>query len=102
MVPSPMNAATDASASLRSTRVEACRDRRRARPVASDDLEVALPLPIGDAVLPLSPLPLAGGSKVIDEEITEPVARKVRAAEDLGRLLQRARRACDVFRALVG
>ena len=82
--------------------VEARAALRAALPGASDDFEVTLPLPVGDAVLPLTPLPLAGGGEVIDEEITEPVARKVRAAEDLGRLPQRARRARDVFSALVG
>src|SRR5262250_2989407 len=41
----------------------------------SNDLEVALQFPVGDCVLPLTPLPLAGRRKMIDEQVAEPVAR---------------------------
>ncbi len=40
----------------------------------SDDLEVALQLPVGHRVLPLAPFPLSRRGEVIDEEIAEPVA----------------------------
>src|SRR5215467_9764956 len=40
----------------------------------SDDLEIALQLPIGHAIEPLSPLPFAGRGKMIDEVVAEPVA----------------------------
>ena len=69
---------------------------------ASDDLEVALQFPVGDRVQPLPPFPFARRGEVVDEIVAEPVARDVGLAEDPRRLDQRARRARNVLRALVG
>src|SRR5262249_7226815 len=68
----------------------------------SDDLEVALQLPIGHRVLPLAPFPFARGGEMIDEVVAEPVARNFGALEDLGRRRQRTGRASDFLRADVG
>src|SRR5215831_1402901 len=67
--------------------------------LGSDDLEIALELPVGDPVQPLAPFPFAGGGEVLDEVLAEPVARELRATEVARRLDQRARRARNVFRA---
>src|SRR5207247_1925677 len=72
------------------------------RIVNSDDLEVTLELPIGHAVEPLPPFPFARRGEVIDEFVTEKIARDVRFLEDARGLDQRARRARNVLRALVG
>src|SRR5689334_20052652 len=48
----------------------------------SDDLEVPLQFPVGHGVLPLAPLPLARGGVVVDELVTEPIARHIGLAED--------------------
>src|SRR5512134_1768552 len=68
----------------------------------SDDLEVALALPVGHRILPLPVLPLARGGEVVDEQVAEPVARQLAGLEDARRLDQRARRARDVLGPLVG
>src|ERR1700680_135538 len=69
---------------------------------ASYDLEVALQLPIGDCVEPLPPFPVPGRGEVIDEVVAEPVAGGLRVPENARGLDQGARRARNVFRALVG
>ena len=76
-----------------------CRSRAM---LSSDDLEVALQLPIRHPVEPLPPLPLAGRGEVVDEVVAEPVAGDLRFAERARRLDQRARRAQDVLGAEVG
>src|SRR5260221_14083707 len=48
-------------------------------PSASDDLEVPLQFPVGDAVQPLAPFPFAGCGEVVDEVVAEPVARHLDA-----------------------
>src|SRR5450631_571631 len=68
----------------------------------SDDFEIALQFPVGDAVEPLPPLPLAGGGEMIDEVVAEPVARDFRVLEIAGRLDQRPRCARNILGALVG
>src|SRR6218665_1222784 len=42
---------------------------------SSDDLEVTLQFPIGNAVEPLAPFPFARGGKVLDEGVAQPVMR---------------------------
>src|ERR1700682_2943451 len=74
------------------------------RPIGQSlyDLEVTLQLPIGDCIKPLPPFPLARRREVIDEVVAEPVAGELRVPENTRGLDQRARRAGDVFRALIG
>src|SRR5260221_4310909 len=71
-------------------------------PSASDDLEVPLQFPVGDAVQPLAPFPFAGCGEVVDEVVAEPVARHLRLLEDATGLDKRAWRAPDVLVAMVG
>src|SRR6476646_11305468 len=65
----------------------------------SDDLEVALELPVRHRVLPLTPLPLAGGGEMVDEVVDEPVPGTPGLAEDARGLDQGARGARDVLGA---
>src|SRR5690348_16910747 len=70
--------------------------------LCSYDFEVTLQFPIGYTVEPLPPFPFAGGGEVVDEVVTEPIARGLRIFEDARGLDQRARCARNVLRALVG
>jgi hypothetical protein len=67
----------------------------------SDDFKVAFQFPVGDAVQPLPPLPIARRGEVVDEVVAQKIARRVRCLEDARRLDQRARCARNVFRALI-
>src|SRR5207248_7043182 len=66
---------------------------------SSNDLEVALELPVGDGVEPLAPFPLAGGGEVIDEVVAEPVPGDFGGMEDSRRLDEGARHAHDILAA---
>src|SRR5438105_2986254 len=66
---------------------------------SSNDLEVALELPVGDGVEPLAPFPLAGGGEVIDEVVAEPVPGDFGGMEDARRLDEGARHAHDILAA---
>src|SRR3954454_14446007 len=56
----------------------------------SDDFEIALQFPVGDAVQPLAPLPIASGREMFDKGITQEIPRDLRVAEVAGGFDQRA------------
>src|SRR5215471_11139110 len=67
-----------------------------------DDLEIALQLPVGDAIEPLSPLPFTSRGKMIDEVVAKPVACEPGILEVARGLDQRARCPRHVLPADVG
>src|SRR5215472_8495074 len=68
----------------------------------SDVLEIALQLPVGHTIEPLSPLPFAGRGKMIDEVVAEPVACEAGSLEVTCRLDQCARCPRHVLPADIG
>src|SRR5215813_15002233 len=68
----------------------------------SDDLEIALQLPIGHTIEPLSPLPVAGRGKMIDEVVAEPVACEPGSLEVARGLDQRSRRPWHILPTDIG
>src|SRR6202008_2438130 len=58
----------------------------------SDDLEVARKLPVGDRLAELALLPLPRHGVVIDEDVTEQAACRLRGDQPAGRVRQCARK----------
>src|ERR1044072_7161358 len=67
----------------------------------SDDFEIALQFPVGDAVLPLAPFPFAGRGEVIDEIGGQPVPGDRGIAKDSRGRNQAARGARNFFGAFI-
>src|SRR5690348_10805154 len=59
------------------------------RVASSDDLEIALELPVGDVLPVLALLPFAGRRVVLDEGGAEELARRLRCPQPLRRVPQR-------------
>src|SRR4051794_25345208 len=66
----------------------------------SDDLEIALELPVGDRLLRFALLPFAGRGVVLDEGVAEERAGRLRALEALRRVPE-GRRQPDRFLMLL-
>src|SRR6266704_5013990 len=66
--------------------------------LSSDDLEVALQLPVGDGLLGLTPFPVPGLDEMVHELFTEQFPRQLRPLQLFGRFLQGSRQTHGFFR----
>src|SRR5512132_3438198 len=92
----------DAPSGLGRASARSAYERRQNRSRRSYDFEIALAFPVRHRVEPLPPFPLPRRREVVDEIVTEPVARALGLPEDARRLDQRARCARNVLGANVG